>query len=354
MKLSEFIENNLYIDDINKLTSTNFWLLFERIKKNEDKLLFLTNNYYGTGDYPNCFANYTLNSIINKNSNINIFSIGPDICMPPVICEIQLSYSNEKNENIGTPFIKYEYTDTIQTEVMQIPFKNKLDVSIYDNLISQNIKIFSTQVYLPHPNVFFIPLGIQLHGTRQVGQNFCDITINLLDIKNRFSIKDKNILCYLNCRVDYSKNGVNFFLGNIRELLYNSIKDNNRNFITVEKNTAYNNNRYESFIYYYETLCKSKFCFCPPNVVPDTYRIWDCLYMGCIPIILDFEGSEYLKDLPILFIDSYNRYLTITEEELNTIYDKMINKEYNYEKLTFTHWEKYNINYFTYIKFCIY
>ena len=337
MKLFEFIENNFNIDDNNKLTSTNFWRLFERIKKKKDILLFLTNNYYGSGNYPNCYANHTLNGFINKHKNINIFSIGADICIPTVKDEIQLSYSNEKNENMNYPFIKYEYTDTIQHEVMQIPFKNKLDMSIYENLINHNIKIFSTQVYLPHPNVFFIPLGIQLHGTTCVGQNFCDININLLDIKNRFSIKDKNILCYLNCRVDYSKNGVNFFLGNIRELLYNSIQDNKRNFITVEPNNIYNSNKYELFIHYYETICKSKFCFCPPNVVPDTYRIWDCLYMGSIPIVLDFEGSEYLKDLPILFIDSYTKFLTITEEELNIIYDEMINRQYNFEKLIESH-----------------
>jgi len=172
MKLSEFIENNYEIDDKNKLTSNNFWILFERIKKNEDILLFLTNNYYGTGDYPNCNANHTLNGFINKHKNINIFSIGPDICIPTVKDEVQLSYSNDKNEIMCSPFIKYEYTDTIQQEVMQIPFKNKLDMSIYENLINHNIKIFSTQVYLSHQNVFFIPLGIQLHGTPNVGQNF--------------------------------------------------------------------------------------------------------------------------------------------------------------------------------------
>lgn len=131
-------------------------------------------------------------------------------------------------------------------------------------------------------------------------------------------------------------------MGNIRELLYNSTANNNRNFITTEKNNIhYTVNKYKLFINYYETLCKSKFCFCPPNVVPDTFRIWDCLYMGCIPIVLDFEGSEHLKDLPILFLDSYTQYLTITEEELNDIYDEMISRYYNFEKLTFNYWEKY-------------
>jgi hypothetical protein len=344
MKLTDFICNKFEIHDSDKLTSSNFWSLFEKIKTNEDILLPLTNDVYKTGDYPNCFANHTLKNLIDKNHNINIFSFGPDICMPPVKDEIQLSYSSFQDViDNGKPFIKYEYTENIQDEVMQIPFKTKLDISVYEKLISHNIRIISTQVYLPHPNVFFIPIGIQLHGTSIVGQNFCDIHINLLEIKNKYTLKDKNILCYLNCKPDISKNGVNFFYGNIREKLYDSIKDNKRNFITVQINDVHNNsyNKHELFIHYYETLCKSKFCFCPPNIVPDTYRIWDCLYMGCIPIVLDFEGSEYLKDLPIMFIDSYMRYFTITEEELNIIYDEMIDKEYNFEKLTFNHWEKY-------------
>ena len=131
-------------------------------------------------------------------------------------------------------------------------------------------------------------------------------------------------------------------MGNIRELCYLSTENNKRPFILVEKNEVYkSNNKKETFAHYLKRLCNSKFCFCPPNCVPDTYRIWDCIYMGCIPIVIDFEGSDYLKDLPILFIDNYKKFLTITEEELTSIYEEMINKDYNFDKLTVQHWEKY-------------
>jgi hypothetical protein len=63
--------------------------------------------------------------------------------------------------------------------------------------------------------------------------------------------------------------------------------------------------------------------------------------MGCIPVVIDFEGSDYLKDLPILFIEDYKKFLTITEDEFTTIWEDMINKDYNYEKLMFSHWEKH-------------
>ena len=137
------------------------------------------------------------------------------------------------------------------------------------------------------------------------------------------------------------KYSTNFLMGNIRELCYKSLENNRRPFIVAENSGSIKTNSITNkFIYYYQQLCRSKFCLAPPNFVPDTYRIWDCLYMGCIPIILDFEGSSFLKDLPILFIDNYKKFLTITEDELNEIWLDMINKEYNFDKLNISYIEK--------------
>jgi len=339
MKLYDFINNEFDIEDKDKLTTRNFWNYFDQIKKDNDLKIYISND---GNNYPYNFATHKLRNIINENSNINIFCIGADICIPPIKDDIMLCYSNETNKTIREPFIFHNYTDELQKEVMEVEFKNKLEVNLLEGLGKNNIRLFSTQVYIKNPNLYFIPLGIQLHGTHAVGQNFCDININLLDIKKTHSIADKKTLCYLNCSFLSSKDGVNFLMGNIRELCYNSIKDNKRPFIITELNNVHGfQNKRELFIHYYNTLCKSKFCLCPPNFVPDTYRIWDCLYMGCIPVVIDFEGSDYLKDLPILFIEDYKKFLTITEEELITIWEDMINKDYNYEKLMFSHWKKH-------------
>lgn len=337
MKLIDFINNQLPIKDEDKLTTKNFWIFFEKIKKDKDIQITLNNHGH---NFPFNFATHKLNNILKENSECNLFCIGGDVCIPPNKDEYLLYCSNQQNVSRGEQFIYVNYTDTLQQEQMDIEFKNKLEMSVYENIEKQKIRMFTTQVYLKHPNVFFIPLGIQLHGTPIVGQNFCDLNINLLEIKNKWNMNDKTITCYLNCSKDISKEGVNFLMGNIRELCYQSIENNQRPFITSEVNNIHRNqNKNDKFIYYYDTLCKSKFCFCPPNCVPDTYRIWDCLYMGCIPIVIDFEGSEILKDLPIFFIDSYKKYLTITEEELNNIWEEMIHKDYNYEKLSFSFWK---------------
>lgn len=52
-----------------------------------------------------------------------------------------------------------------------------------------------------------------------------------------------------------------------------------------------------------------KYCFCPRGNGIDTHRIWEAMYMGCIPVVKrhithDFENS----DLPIIFLDEWQDF----------------------------------------------
>jgi hypothetical protein len=67
--------------------------------------------------------------------------------------------------------------------------------------------------------------------------------------------------------------------------------------------------------------------------------------MGCIPIVLKYDdNNNAFRDLPILFIDDYNEFITLTEEQLNNHYNEMIKKEYNYDKLHMSFWKNYILN----------
>ena len=94
-----------------------------------------------------------------------------------------------------------------------------------------------------------------------------------------------------------------------------------------------------TFYNYYETIAKTKFMICPRGCGLDTYRLWDCLYLGCIPIVVKYDGYRDFEDLPILFIEKWEDYLTLTEDYLNQKYSEMIDKIYNYNKLKFSWWE---------------
>ncbi|MGB6037212.1 MAG: exostosin family protein [Cryomorphaceae bacterium] len=92
---------------------------------------------------------------------------------------------------------------------------------------------------------------------------------------------------------------------------------------------------------FYTKMSKSKFCLCPRGNGLDTFRMWDALYLGAIPIV---EKSpifhEYLKDLPILFVEDFKELNEWDVEKLNIIYNDMLNRDYNYKKLDMIYWLK--------------
>ena len=329
MKLSEFINNNYTIEDNIKLNNSNFLELYNNIKKPNDIIWWLRQGKGELEDSAGYQLKQLFNRIKNTNNHINVFCFNGDVNMPPY------------EHTYRTKIFSTPYNKELQEIENNVPFKNKLDYTVYDE-IPKNITLFMNQVYTAHPQVHFIPLTIQLYGGIHCGQNYNNINIDLLKLKTNYNLNDKKILCYLNIGT-INSSVVNNALGNHRQLCYDSVADNKRPFICVEKiDTIIGNNLRDKFINYYKKLCQSKFCLCPGIISPDTYRIWDCLYMGCIPIVLKYDNNnDAFRDLPILFIDDYKEFITLSEDNLNNIWNEMINKNFNYDKLHMSFWKKY-------------
>lgn len=85
-----------------------------------------------------------------------------------------------------------------------------------------------------------------------------------------------------------------------------------------------------SFETYCENMSKCKFVICPPGNGIDTHRLWEALYLGCIPITL---RHQIYKDynLPIIKV---NKWEEVTPELL---------EEFSYsnttEQLYMTYWK---------------
>jgi hypothetical protein len=93
-------------------------------------------------------------------------------------------------------------------------------------------------------------------------------------------------------------------------------------------------------------LSRSKFAVCPRGCGIDTYRLWDCIVLGCIPIVERYPSHEQWYDLPILFIDSIQEYETMTEEFLHQKYAEMMDRDFAYEKVTMNYWlDRINTSY---------
>ena len=87
---------------------------------------------------------------------------------------------------------------------------------------------------------------------------------------------------------------------------------------------------------YVSNLSKYAFCLCPRGNGVDTHRIWESLYMGCIPIVQNHITHKCLTELPILFIDEWEE---VTHQKLVQFLDESTNIMYNLEKLSFEYWE---------------
>ena len=101
----------------------------------------------------------------------------------------------------------------------------------------------------------------------------------------------------------------------------------------------------DEWVNYIEKLSRHKFCISPRGNGVDCHRIWECLYLGVIPIVEKSPHMSYFHDLPILFVDSYD---VISIEYLNQIYNYFQHKSFNMEKLSLSYWNRKIMGHFKY------
>ena len=145
--------------------------------------------------------------------------------------------------------------------------------------------------------------------------------------KNRQPCKDKKMLCYCNFSVNTHP---------VRKQILSMME--NKPFIVKQhlgEFLNYSITRGEFF----DALESSKFCICPRGNAYDTFRMWDALYSGTVPIVVrEAVFHEQLEDLPIMFLDCYEDFERLDAEMLESSYSKMLNTEFNFGKLTNSSW----------------
>ena len=170
------------------------------------------------------------------------------------------------------------------------------------------IKWFSQNINMNHSKLIALPIGIANsmwpHGNLHL----------LNEIMNEKV--DKNKLYYfnfnMNTRIDR------------RKPIYDQCIKNGLKFTPMMNHKRYLIN-----------LKSSKFCICPPGNGYDCHRLWEAIYLGCIPIVIDIPAYSQFKDLPILFI---NDWKIVTEDFLNKKYKELKNKNFNYDRAKLTYY----------------
>ena len=84
-------------------------------------------------------------------------------------------------------------------------------------------------------------------------------------------------------------------------------------------------------------LLKHRFVISPSGISLDSYFTWDALLSGCIPIVPESPLDSMWEDLPVWIVHSWDE---VTDDAVRKKAVEMSTKEYNFEKLFSSWWEK--------------
>ena len=88
---------------------------------------------------------------------------------------------------------------------------------------------------------------------------------------------------------------------------------------------------------YWSQLASSCFAISPAGNGIDCHRIWECLYLRTVPIVLKHEALEQFKHLPILFVDSWEE---VTISFLQSKLNNFIDVDWNIAELDINFWKQ--------------
>ena len=160
--------------------------------------------------------------------------------------------------------------------------------------------------FFDHPKVFSMPLGQQSNAAEALQTRPFANRTNLLLISNSES----------DTRTPIIQQVISNFNGTV-------------------------SNRYNDGSDYFEQMRSSMFVLCPSGLGWDTYRGWEALILGTIPILETYYRKDGMfrayYDLPVLWVDHYDN---VTPELLKHEYPRILSlaKNYTFEKLTNQWW----------------
>lgn len=171
-------------------------------------------------------------------------------------------------------------------------------------------KWFAENAIYNNPDLISVPIGLENHIGSSKGKftNHKWLEENLNELQK--SEKKLTLYCNWNSSTNPS-----------RGIISSILKKNN--LPIIEESGL-------SFETYCINMSKNKFVICPPGNGIDTHRLWESLYLGCIPITLRHQIYKNYN-LPIIQVNSWDE---ITPDLL----EKPI--EINAEMLYMSYWEK--------------
>ena len=191
------------------------------------------------------------------------------------------------------------------------------DINIDDSFDIPNCvtKWYSTNVNYNHPKLESIPIGIENdRWMKKVDKK----ALMLSQLKKEHRVRN---MVYLNHNI--STNPLK------RLKLYQMFE--HMSWVTSERGK--NGNDFEHYV---SQIYNHQFMFCPEGNGIDTHRLWECLYMGCIPIVKKNINNMFYEDMPICFVDDWDE---ITFPFLRDEYIRIKSEWWEKSKLNQMYWD---------------
>jgi hypothetical protein len=240
----------------------------------ENKNFFDKNNIVtvnGINDIPDRNAILFIGSHIRGNYNLNEITKW-------------LSYINKK-----------PYTYVIIAGKSDGILKNT--ISIPKNII----RIYANNTNYNHEKIKFLPMGSDWRSIASFSKGHIQHT-------------DRPILCYCNFSLNTHSD---------RKDIFNMLK--NKAFIMKENMGMFL--KYSiSRDAFFDRLGHSKFTICPKGNALDTFRFYDAIYSGSIPIVIMQHFHSYFQDVPVLYLKSKEDFSKLTEKFLLEQYEILSKK----------------------------
>jgi hypothetical protein len=152
------------------------------------------------------------------------------------------------------------------------------------NILSSDkvIKWYGQNICFEHPKLHFLPIGLAnsqwSHGNLSLFYNN--------EFVNKLSNKVNKIYFNFNIRTNPNK----------RQLCYDNLKNKLEWLNTIDP--IQNQIRLSTY----------EFCICPEGNGVDSHRLWECLYLKVIPIVIKSEFTNILLklDIPLVVLDSWS------------------------------------------------
>jgi len=222
-----------------------------------------------------------------------------------------------------TMYVKQLFEELKKTDKKIILISHNCDTNVdYSFEIPENIiHWFSQNVDLEHPALESIPIGLEN------SKWFPELDKPGKILSKSKEKKDIKNLCYINHNIST----------NVKERIKPYQLLDGMDWMTIHKgHNGYCFDRYINEIY------SHKFMICPDGNGIDTHRVWECLYLGTIPIQKRGINNQFYIDLPICFIDDWDE---VTKYFLNSEYERITHTVWNMDKLNFNYWKTKILSY---------